>query len=184
MIRLLATRLRDVLEAASRKFPPPTRFGFQLAAAPLTSGLDTWRWQRNISVQDGEEYDEDDDSHIVMAVPKRRVSRRRKRIKYFQQHLDPIEGFVTCKSCGKQHPHNIQLCPFCTSFNPFLRNKDVPASHVDRIKREVELRILDKILEKRDAKLVEAMKATADAKKLAKKESKVEQVIEKGPGKQ
>lgn len=99
---------------------------------------------------------------ILMAVPKRRVSHRRKRIKFNQKHLKPIESFVACKKCGEMHPQYYQVCPFCQPFNNFIKNKDTPVREYDRVKRVVEAKILDDLLAKQQEKKAQkAAKAAA-----------------------
>ncbi|KAH9251097.1 ribosomal protein L32 [Batrachochytrium salamandrivorans] len=83
---------------------------------------------------------------MLNAVPKRRISHRRKRIKFFPKHLKPIQTFTACKNCGEKHPQHYQLCPFCQPFNNFLRTKDHPAKEEDRLRREYELKKQEQIL--------------------------------------
>ena len=136
MLRSLAVRLRDVL---STRFPPPTAFEFQLVAGA---------GQHHLCDNEEEDdrplpgIDDEEDSHILMAGPKRRVTSRRKRIKYFQKHLTPLQGFIHCPDCGQQHPHYYQLCPFCKPFNGYIRSKDVPARPIDRLRRTLEQKLL------------------------------------------
>ena len=155
MLRILTARLRDVL-TIERRLPPPS-LSFQLAGGH--GGV----FGQDEENQEIEEYDEredgvdveSDDARLLMAVPKRRVTRRRKRIKFAQKHLTPLKGFVTCPECNQQHPHYYQLCPFCKPFNNYIRAKDVPAQKIDRIKREIEAKLLNEILQKRETKAQE-----------------------------
>ena len=98
----------------------------------------------DLSTEIDEQKDEEEDffSPFLFAVPKRRVSHRRKRIKYFQKHLQPLEGFKACSECGMKHPSHYQLCPFCKPYNNFIRAKDVPKKLSDRIAREYEVKKL------------------------------------------
>jgi ribosomal protein L32 len=156
MLRTIAARLRDVL-AFDRRLPPPT-LGFQLVGGGHGGlfGQDGGDQDMDEDVYDVEQVDgqeENDDSRLFMAVPKRRVTRRRKRIKFAQKHLTPLKGFVTCPECSQQHPHYYQLCPFCKPFNNYIRAKDVPARGIDRLKRNIEVKLLDELVEKEKTKL-------------------------------
>lgn len=85
--------------------------------------------------------EDEKDSGTLFAVPKRRVAHARKRLKYFQKNIKPIESFKTCPHCGEQQPNHIQLCPFCYRFNAFLRSKDLPAKLNDRRQKLYQIKV-------------------------------------------
>lgn len=164
MLRVLATRFRNAL-AFDRRIPPPT-LGFELAGGNFSGFFGNNEIEENYEDDDKVEADDElDDSRLFMAVPKRRVTRRRKRIKFAQKHLTPLKGFVTCPGCGQQHPHYYQLCPFCKPFNNYIRTKDVPARSIDRLKRDIEVKLLNELVEKekaKEARVAEAAKKHQD----------------------
>jgi hypothetical protein len=140
-----------ILSLSFQRFPPPTIL-FN------TISLPNFRQNENDLDDDDDDLEEEEGNNniLLMAVPKRRVSHRRKRIKFFPKHLKPIESFQTCPKCLQKSPCYYQLCPFCSPFNNFIKNKDAPMKEIDRVKRIIE----NKILEKMDFKTKEIKKET------------------------
>ena len=157
MLQAIAIRIRDgfIRTSTSSWFQqqppmlPPLAFAFANNHAPHFM----------MDVENEEEFEEEIESSsiLMMAVPKRRVSHRRKRIKFAQKHLKPVQSFTTCPNCKEVHPQYYQLCPFCQPFNNFIKTKDAPVREYDRVTRIVENKILAKLEE--EQKVKEAAKA-------------------------
>ena len=151
LLRSIATRLRESLLNKWR-VPPPS-LGFEYAG--FGQGIERAE-DHELDCAEDDDVTREDQGILFMAVPKRRVTRRRKRIKFFQKHLEPLEGFVTCPECQKQHPHHYQLCPFCKPFNNYIKTKDVPTQAIQRIKRRIENSILDNMWKEREQQVLQA----------------------------
>lgn len=141
MFRSIVARL---VGSAFPRFGGPPSPPFAMAYAGFPS-LDHHHYHEDDEAEEEEGNSQLEDA-MLNAVPKRRISHRRKRIKFFPKHLKPIQTFTACKNCGEKHPQHYQLCPFCQPFNNFLRTKDHPAKEEDRLRREYELKKQEQIL--------------------------------------
>jgi len=178
MLQAIALRLRTSLGVAlSRAFPRPPMATPAFALAGL-NGLQNW--PLNERVEDEEVQEEEDFSILKMAVPKRRVSHRRKRIKYDQKHLEPIQSLVSCKSCGQKHPQYYQLCPFCQPFNNFIKTKDVPAREVNRVHMKMAERLFEEKLKQKKTQDLDTKSSTKEIEVQGKVSGEADDASSKG----
>eukprot|EP00924_Labyrinthula_sp_SR-Ha-C_P009353 maker-scaffold_2-snap-gene-21.60-mRNA-1 protein AED:0.00 eAED:0.00 QI:52/1/1/1/1/1/2/15/119 len=62
-------------------------------------------------------------SGLLFAVPKRRTTRSRKRMRHASKWLKRKHNLVTCTACGNKHEVH-HLCLFCFPFNKWVTGKD------------------------------------------------------------
>ncbi len=69
-----------------------------------------------------------DDSIWLFAVPKRRVTRAKKRIRKTHKYIKKKTNITTCPKCGNAKLMH-HLCPFCFPFNAWVRSKGETMRH-------------------------------------------------------